>query len=410
MGKILIATVVNTFICCLSFAQGNNKIPFAEIGSLSLDSGTAWVERVFNNSTGDEVQIVGLGEVSHGGYEPLALKAKMIQYLVEKRGYRNILLELPDIENIRPVRQYLLNNNSRELSVADSLAKMATSGLLNAREVFTQLFRWLKLYNMAHPQEMVKVAGFDLSADEGFKFFFLYNYIIPFDHRYAQRLLHHWENIKVSDSSKIASINTWFNANKSKLVKEMSTDEFEELQYHLQNETASHIHGVYKTGISDEPDNMYRDSVMAGNVIRLAGSQKTIVWAHNGHISIPDGFMGTYLRKRYKSRYFILLTDFSTEANVYVVTGENTVYGANRMIREQHFAAGRTTVSYNLLKNYGISSGIFFSQYLPVSKVYNDLNIIDMAGKQVTMSADHAFDVLVIFNSIHPYPIPENNR
>ncbi|HWV66797.1 erythromycin esterase family protein, partial [Chitinophaga sp.] len=410
--KILIAAVINTFAWCSSTAQGNGKILFSEPGSLSLDSSTAWVQSVFNKSIDNDVQVVGLGEVSHGGYEPLALKAKMAQYLIENRGYRNILLEFPDIVSVRPVRQYLLNNNIKELAVADSLAKVTATGLPNTQEVFSRLFRWIKIYNLAHPREMVKVTGFDLSMDAGFRNFFLYNYIIPFDPASGQRLLYHWNNNQVTDASRIASVNTWFNTNKSKLGKGMKKDELDELQYHLQNETHSMQYNALKTVTSagnETRANKYRDSIMAVNAIHLAGSQKTIIWAHNGHISTIDGYMGKYLKERYRSHYFMLLTDFSNEADVYVVTGEKAVPGS-RVIREKHFTAERTTIASNLLKNYGIPGGIFFDQDLPASKTYDKLNLIDIYGNQLIMPSNQAFDVLVIFNNITPYPKPVNSR
>jgi erythromycin esterase-like protein len=155
--------------------------------------------------------------------------------------------------------------------------------------------------------------------------------------------------------------------------------------------------------------NKYRDSIMAVNAIHLAGSQKTIIWAHNGHISTIDGYMGKYLKERYKSRYFMLLTDFSNEADVYVVTGEKAAPGS-RVIREKHFTAERTTIASNLLKNYGIPGGIFFDQDLPASKTYDKLNLIDIYGNQLIMPSNQAFDVLVIFNNITPYPKPVNSR
>lgn len=410
--KILLAAVVNTFCWYSSAAQHSGKISFSEIGPLSLDSGSAWVQSVFNKSISNDIQVVGLGEVSHGGYEPLALKARMVQYLIENRGYRNILLEFPDIVSIRAVRQYLLNNNIRELSVADSLANVTAAGLLNTQEVFSHLFRWIKIYNLAHPRGMVKVTGFDLSMDAGFRNFFLYNYIVPFDHNNAQRLLYHWQNNQVTDASKIASVNAWFNANKSRLRKEMKKDAFDELQYHLQNEAHSMQYEALKTEASAGNDmgvNKYRDSIMADNVIHLAGSQKTIIWAHNGHISTTAGYMGKYLKHRYGSRYFILLTDFSNEADVNVVTHEKAAPGS-RMIREQHFTAERTTIASNLLMNYGIPGGIFFNQYLPDRKIYDKLNLIDVYGQQLMMSSNQAFDVLVIFNNITPYPEPASSK
>lgn len=394
--KIVIANIVNSIICYCAIAQDSDQIPFSKIGPLSLDSNTVWLQKIFDTSVSDNVQMLGLGEVSHGGYEPLALKAKMIQYLVEERGYRNIVLEFPDMAALLQVRRYLLNDSIKDVAVADSFAK-ATAGLPNAQEVFALLFRWLKLYNLAHPNAKVRLTGFDFSNDVAAQNFFLYNYIIPFDHKYAEGMLYYWNNKAMSDSAKMASVNGWFNANRDRLVKAVKKEEFEELQYQLQNETNSIDFAVFKFNWSNnDPFAVikYRDSIMANNVIKLANGQKTIVWAHNAHISTSDGYMGKRLKEQFKSQYFILLTDFSNEANVYVKL-------ADGQLEEQHFTSGRRTIAYNLLNNYRIPEGIFLNR-LPSLKVYDEINFIDINGKNLVYPTGDAFDVLVIFNNIAP--------
>ncbi|RFS26253.1 hypothetical protein DVR12_00230 [Chitinophaga silvatica] len=403
ISKITVAIVVSFLICSYSFAQ--SKITYSEIGTLSLDSGTTWLQGIFNNAISNDVQIVGLGEVSHGGYEPIALKAKMIQYLVQERGYRNILFEFSDMESIRLVRRYLFDNHLKELAIADSLAGKV-AGIKNAERVLAQLFRWLKQYNLDHPSDMVKVTGMDFSYDAGYRNFFLYNYIIPFDPINAQRLLYHWGNGEIPDTFRMASINAWFIDNKSKLEKLLNIDELKELQFYLQTQIHSIDYAKMKAEIEDLNVMKYRDSILANNVTKLSDDQKTIIWAHNAHISTTEGLMGSCLKELYKSRYFILLTDFSSEADVFV--NENVKPDAK--IIQQHFVAGRTTIANNLLKNYGIPGGIFLNQNFPSRMLFDAVNVIDANGKHMLLVEDQLFDALVIFKNINLFPKAANGR
>src|SRR5690606_34894276 len=115
---------------------------------------------VFDAEISRDIQIVGLGEVSHGAFDPIVFKAEMVKYLIEVNGYRNILFEFSDI-TIAGVRAFLMNAKETDLSTVDSLVK--SMGTFPAGEsVLCDLFRWIKRYNLNHPSDLVNINGFDI--------------------------------------------------------------------------------------------------------------------------------------------------------------------------------------------------------------------------------------------------------
>ncbi|MGZ5304191.1 MAG: erythromycin esterase family protein, partial [Bacteroidia bacterium] len=64
--------------------------------------------------------------------------------------------------------------------------------------------------------------------------------------------------------------------------------------------------------------NIMRDSFMAQNMIYLHSlypGKKTVIWAHNGHISNAKEWMGSYLKKEFGNEYLII--GFSSRAGNY---------------------------------------------------------------------------------------------
>lgn len=403
LRNALIGVFVNAFFFCNCLAQSNATIQFAPIGSLSLDSGVTWLQQAFDSSIRNDVQVIGLGEVSHGGWEPMAFKAKMIQYLVKKRGYRNILFEVSDLEYIMPLRQFLLDNKRRDLAMADSLVDKIGAVPVNMA-VFRELFRWLKLYNMAHPDDMVQVKGFELPPNTvAFYNYFIYKYLIPFDNVGVQNMIYQWSVPYTTDSLKLQNMFSWFNANKNKLTAGLSKEEFDWLNYNIQSQLYSVQHMSITTkdnqaGLGSIRADWYRDSIMALNVKFLAGQKRSIVWAHNGHIYEGSSFMGSYLGQFYQSKYFALLTDFSIHASVtvYDKNGSNP----NGLIYTKQFEPAPITAAYKVLHDYGIATGVFIQKELSAKQIHDRVNAISVEGTHVVIGSSKAFDVLVVFDKI----------
>lgn len=407
-ARLPVKKLFTACLCILLVFPGlaqNSRIPFSKIGPLSLDSGTAWVQPVFDASIGDNIQVVGLGEVSHGVYEPLAFKAKMVQYLVTKRGYRQLLLELSDIGTVRPIRLYLLDNNIKDLSVIDSLVA-GMSVMPSAAAIYRELFRWLKQYNLLHPREMVQIMGFDLNLDAVFLNYFMYNYLIPYDNVRAHQLLSHWGRGDIGDSTKMASLYTWYLDHKSKLSKDLSKAEFGYLERQIQLNRYSIQDFILKSNGEFLKANIYRDSILANNVTNLSGTQKTIVWAHNSHIYAGGQYMGMYLNRYYGEKYYVLMTDFSGKAKVYVADKSKTILD-DGYFQLLSFQSNKGSLANLISHYYGVSAGIFLRRDLAghKQKTGDRINTIDNYGEHFLIGDGRSIDALVIFENIHSDPL-----
>lgn len=400
IGVLMAAAIINNlffFPCSAQVAE--HKIPVSSLGSLSLNTSTDWLDKFYGPKILDSVQVIGLGEVSHGGCEPLAFKIKMIQYLIQKKGYRNILFEQSDFYSIRPIRNYLNNNQIQNITVEKWLKDAGYSSATKC--FFSDIFSWLKKYNMEHPNDMVQIAGFDLSNEPTFFTYILNNYIIPFNHEDGQKYVHQLAN--TSDTIRLQILRAWYDSNKNALKTKFKESEIGWLGFHLSNLE----HGVteLKKGIEDNGVGsaaiIFRDSIMAENVRYLAQSRKTIVSGHNGHI-LRNGlkFMGSYLDKFYQSRYYVILTDFSRSATVQVLA-RNSSSGGGLYLRTRTFTADPSSAANEILQNFGISSGIFLHKDIVKHRILDRTNTIDAYGTQIMMPMyPKAFESLVVFETI----------
>ncbi len=360
---------------------------------------------VFDTEISGDIQIVGLGEVSHGAFEPIAFKAKMVKYLIEEKGYRNVLFEFRDFV-IAGMRAFLVNAEETNLLRADTLVKgMAT--IPASESVLCDLFRWIKRYNLNHPSDLVNISGFDIAGTASFFDYFWYNYLIPYDPVFAQKILYRWAPPGVTDSVKLLDVMAWYQDHNAYLADEISADEFNLLGYHLQNVQ----HRLQHASIMEEEKKaggghrayVYRDSVMADNIKNLAASAKAIVWAHNGHIFRGQILMGFFLNRMYEKKYYALLTDFSKTAKVSVPAGTQLGIGGDERYIEKEFQSASASLARNILLNHDRPCGVFFRGDPLLSATFEVINVIDLHGLHSLIGAkDDAFDALVVFPAIHP--------
>lgn len=99
------------------------------------------------------IEILMLGEASHGTKEFYLEKNKLIKYLVSNDGYTQIGFEHLDTE-FKKINDYIQSNKNGDLD-------LAMKGLMAYRtQEFVELFEWLKHYNMMNPSKKVGVFGF----------------------------------------------------------------------------------------------------------------------------------------------------------------------------------------------------------------------------------------------------------
>ncbi len=388
------------FISCVASAQTPvDKIPYGNIGSLSLSTNTQWLDDYFGKKITDSVQIVGLGEVSHGGIEPMDFQVKMIQYLVEKKGFRNVCIEHADFQPFSAIRNYLNNNNLKDSTIEKfTIESNFTSAL---KKKFSNLFFWLKAYNINHPQNKVQVAGFDLDRSTHIIDFVLNNYVTPISPSDGAANAKLFENLP--NELKFQKISTWLKANQKLIEKKFPPADVKWLKFHL----SSFEYGIKETSMKDgdfkeinnDSSSRYRDSMMFENVRYFAKSQKTVLIAHNAHLTKSDDLrMGKRLDQYYHQRYYLVLTDFSKTANI-EVEQEN---GSMPYVTKS-FTPDETTVAFEIMQKFGIVSGIFQHTEMSKLRLLTRTNNIDAKGISFTSIArKNAFDSLVIFENITP--------
>ncbi|MGY4383477.1 erythromycin esterase-like protein [Pedobacter sp. UYP24] len=386
----------------ISSSQAQQRLPTFALGLPEADTAASYVSSVFEQKIPDSVQIIALGEVSHGNYGPIAYKTAMIKYLIKKKGFRKILFEQSDLMGLRTIRNYLNNSGRTDTTYISSwvrkgmFTQAGTSGYLD-------LFKWIKDYNLQYPKDMVEVMGFEIGTEKGAIDFILNNYIIPFDVKKSQSIIYKL-NANISDADKIFLIQRWFGDNQLALKAHLSIQSFKWLQYYIKNAVGGVNYlknRAVDTTKNSNVSNLHRDSLLAENVLFLSGKEKTIVSAHNAHVIRTQWkYMGTYLNQFFKGKYYVIATDFSTLASAEVVkkqTWEVPIY-INLKIKSDPFSAAS-----QILKNYGISNGIFFSQDLNKMKVGNATNVIDAYGAHLFLpSFEGSLDALVVFDNIFP--------
>lgn len=400
--SVFSATIFSTF----SFGQTAAPKPLAkfQLNDLTANYSSAYLSSVFDDKIPDHVQVLALGEVSHGGYEPIAFKVNMIKYLVEKKGYRKILLEWVDLGFIREMRGYLNDPKTNNGSyIADRTKKMQFVDA--AADATIDLFNWIKIFNDQHPKDRVEIMGFELSTQQYAIKYITYKYLIPFDHQASLQYVYRLTS-EYSDAEKIELLKNWFDTHATGLKTKLSEEEFWWLKYHVRNavDGLGYIAREAKTMIEKtDAANLFRDSVLAENVKYLSKGGKTIVWAHNGHVIRGQvKYMGNYLNQYLKDQYYVIATDYSKQALVDINNQDSMTKYKQRYVSKT-YPQTPSAAANRLNEKYGLSEGILFYQDMIDRKIGQDINAIDANGHHLYMPEyQKNVDALVIFSHIYP--------
>lgn len=106
----------------------------------------------------DEGTMIGLGEGTHGTREFVTLRHRLLQYLVEKCGFRTVGLEAPFVPTIR------VDAAVRDEGDAPAVALSALDLWVWQTKGLAALFRWLRRFNEGRPMDdRVRVVGIGLT-------------------------------------------------------------------------------------------------------------------------------------------------------------------------------------------------------------------------------------------------------
>lgn len=293
----------------------------------SVKAGNGFEDLVHLKVVLENVQIVGLGEATHGTKEFFQMKHRMIEFLVKEMGFTVIALEL-NSNGANNINKYILSGKG------DIYYALASQGLLvwNTEEIINMI-EWLRDYNQTVPDDRkVRFMGFDFRVNwVGDNFDVIKEYLKRVDLKSANQNDSLLNLVKKIDSGSIKGINTDsckneflkffanFSINKGDYVQHTSKNEYENilqrLAYITQNLCWNHISGYNARELYTEKVKL-RDYYMSSNFMSFFQNEKPntkfIVWAHNGHISkagpsSENGNIkcfGNYLNEAYGKKYY----------------------------------------------------------------------------------------------------------
>jgi len=287
------------------------------LDSTSPESGLDDLRRM--ESTIGNARIVAMGEATHGTREFFQLKHRMLEFLVEKKGFTVFGIEANWPESLA-INDYVLNGTGDAVEALDGLYFWTW----NTEEVL-DMIRWMRKYNEdpKHTKK-VKFFGFDMqvahvAVRNAEKYL---EKVDPGAAKLASTLLaplsdpdreresasksrYFWQKTEGMIESFLGSLER----RKKVYVEASSLEEWTLAQHNLEIvRQAVEMHSVDRSGNSSP-----RDQAMAANVewiLDQEGSEsKIMLWAHNGHVStapLGEGkSMGMVLRKAYGEKMVV---------------------------------------------------------------------------------------------------------
>jgi erythromycin esterase len=270
--------------------------------SIKLNIEDNFEQFAFLDSTLLNINILAIGENSHGTHEFFTTKFQIIEYCVTKLKYRTIGIESDYAGTIDA------NNFIREGigTSADAVYSMGISAWMT--EEMKDILEWLKQYNSDKPElHKISIYGFDMQ------------YTKPTLTRLKIELV----KLNCPSANLLDTLVTWKTSTQVDL-NYLNKSAMELIEFaNLQNDTLkTSLIGLinsmttsinYLKIIDPYQRANFRDKYMADNIINGYKSQsvKTLIWAHNEHITKNGNIeiwqtMGEHLSKKYGNDYYTI--------------------------------------------------------------------------------------------------------
>ena len=330
----------------------------------------------------DEVQIVALGEVTHGNKEFQQLRLDVLQVLVEKYGVRAFALE-GDFGGCAAINRYIHGEGG---TAAEALS--ATGFAIYRTEEMENLVEWMRNYNASATQgDDLRFYGFDMEQR-------------AYTYRYLLEALQK-ANIDTADFEKMwnSEANTYADG----YTVEQRTEIITAVKEQLPPDDVQAIHfadillqnielGKY---IDDSAElNAQRDRMMAENTLwilqqeQARGNSRILISGHNNHIMQCENagtpVLGSLLAENLGDGYFAIGTDFYKS-----VCNLPKPYTGKRITH--------TFYSYDPLAKASKKCG-FDVSFLDFSKVSEDSALMEYLANNISMgSVGEYYSVLMNF-------------
>lgn len=257
------------------------------------------------DSVFSQVQLVGMGEATHGTHEFFQMKARLFRYLVEQHGFRTLAFEA-NFGSCVLVNRYIHGQSTSFRNATDAVKSMGywTWSTTEVRD----LIEWMKQYNTNKPAgEQLSFYGFDCQTLED-NYPLINEFVAKVDVNASYKLPGLYNNL-----ARIGEIYALFVAHEGEWVAAGGR-----LDYEIAKQAARILiqqQDVIKYG------SCKRDQYMAENsqwLISTLQVGKVSLWAHNYHIGnwtgacgVATPVMGGYLKQQFKQHYLTVGTSSS---------------------------------------------------------------------------------------------------
>jgi erythromycin esterase len=269
-----------------------------------------------------DVQVVGLGEATHGTQEFFKVKHRLVEFMVTQVGFTAFALE-SSYSNCQPINDYILMGKGDRNAVLTGQGYMAWD-----TEEFSAMLDWMRAYNQrVSDEKKVRFYGIDVLSFQGVGREKALAYIQKYAPEKAAstdsliRILateeNNWpsrlnQSVLQSAFMPLHELISYFTVNKNKLVASSSLNEWEQVYKYLEVMEQ----GLY-VNVKDAPSALSskkqtRDEYQAQNFFYIMGKErpgtKFMVWQHNWHIANrpEDTTLGSQLKQRLGDRYYAL--------------------------------------------------------------------------------------------------------
>lgn len=299
----------------LDFEANNNELEwlkkhYVAIKTVEPNSGFEDLQAL-KQMIGD-ARIVGLGENTHGSSEVFKMKHRLVEFLASEMGFTIFSIEA-NMPEAYKINEYVHENRSNY--EPKYLLKGMYFWTWNTQEVLNMI-NWMKEFN-TQENSKIQFTGFDMQYYSGA----------------IENLRRFSEDYDPVLKSKVDSLSMLFE--KSKQFRSRATlkkegiavimNKCQELNsYMLKNENSILLNvGEYEykwlmqnarvllqcTELAEKAESgyTYRDESMAKNIqwiLENNHNAKIVLWAHNAHVAKREGFMGSYLEKKYGKEYY----------------------------------------------------------------------------------------------------------
>lgn len=297
--SIILFVCYSLLVNVVSFAQIKTQNILSNLNEIikpikTLNADSSFEDLNFLKEILIDKEIITLGEVTHGTREVFDYKDRLVRFFVTNLEYKAIAFE-SDFIALEKIDDYINGKTVRLRNLSGTPLHIDNM----------KMIEWLKNYNLSLSEEN-KVHVYGLEA-RGFN-------------NISAKILETFKDLNIIDKKILERL-------KATSYSEIKREDINLLQITVENlrkATNNSLHHHYLNLLAQNADGFYekkigvRDEYMSKNASWIkdkTSNNKLIVWAHNGHVAKTALYnkpsLGNFLFEKYKSKYFVVATDFN---------------------------------------------------------------------------------------------------